>query len=598
MATANLSNSAPHGDAGSHFVPRRWPTAAISGATGGLGASFARQLAAKGYHLLLTDISSERLTLLAEQLRVEYPIEVECIAADLCDAADVQQLSDRLAIEYDLELLVNCAGFGGSNRFATSDPRRLLAMMDVHVSASIALTRAALPGMIERDCGYIINVASIMGFVRTGPVSYGSTKRFLIDFSERLQLELSNTSLRIQALCPGIMRTAFFDDPYFKNMQVAEMFPPSLWLDVNFVVATSLKALRGKRVVCIPGRFYQWFCALVNNPTQLWMTGYGRRRHRGQPQPVPYGLLDRDTVPDSALSNKDSTTMKSVVVTGVSSGIGRSAAQQLVRNGFHVFGTVRKLEDARELQAELGECFTPLVCDVCNVAAVQEAAKQVETQLAGKLLWGLVNNAGIALIGPLMHLPIEQVRNQMDVNVTGLIGVTQAFLPLLGGRRNLPPESEPGRIVNVSSIVGILPMPMFGAYSASKHAVEALSRSLRTEVAWYKIPVILIEPGPIESPIWSKMINVDLYKGTDYEKICEFTEAKLKRTNESDALPVVKASQAICRALMDRRPKSRYIVNRYPIGRSILAKFIPQSWIDRLLTKQFCKEGAKPAEPV
>ncbi len=577
-------------------TPRR-PKAAITGAAGGLGATFARHLAAKGYHLLLSDISAERLEALASDLRQKHGIEVECFPGNLCLADDLRNLMDRWGRDPRLELLVNCAGFGGTNRYAACDIAKLQAMIDVQIQASASLTRAVLPGMLDRNCGYIINVASIMGYVRTGPLSYGVSKRFLIDFSERLQLELQHTAVKIQALCPGMMRTRFFEDPYFKGMNFAETLPQRAWLDVDYVVDASLQALRGRRVVCIPGRLYWWLCAVANNPWYLWLIGYGRRRRHRLPPPGPYHLIDRDTPLSAADFQKDLSTMKSVVVTGVSTGIGRAAALMLVRHGFRVFGTVRKMEDAAELQAECGDALTPILCNVRDEASVQEAARTVENLLAGQTLWGLVNNAGVALIGPLMHVPLDQVRNQLDVNITGLLAVTQAFLPLLGARLNRPADIVPGRVVNVSSIAGIIALPMFGAYAASKYAVEAISRSLRTEIAWYDIPVIVIEPGPIESPIWSKMIDVELYKNTDYETMARLTEAELIRTNEGGALPVVKASEAILQALTDKKPNERYIVNKHRLGRNIVTRWIPQTWIDRLMRKKFRKDGLPKSAP-
>ncbi|HET6425757.1 MAG TPA: SDR family NAD(P)-dependent oxidoreductase, partial [Planctomycetaceae bacterium] len=397
--------------------------------------------------------------------------------------------------------------------------------------------------------------------------------------------------VKFQALCPGVMRTGFFEDPYFKKMDFAAQLPERVWLDVDYVVTESLKALKGRKVVCIPGGFYWWMCALVNHPWHLWRTGYGlRARRRSLPQGA-FGLVERDQPPVSADFQKDLALMKSVVVTGVSTGIGRAATIMLVRQGFRVFGTVRKVEDAADLQAECGDAFTPVVCNVRDDASVREAAKTVEAHLAGQTLWGLVNNAGVALVGPLMHVPLQDVRNQMDVNITGLLSVTQAFLPLLGARLNRSADTIPGRIVNVSSISGVIALPMFGAYAASKYAVEAISRSLRTEIAWYDIPVIVIEPGPIESPIWSKMIDPELYQNTDYERMARVTEAELRRTNEGEALPVVKASEAIFHALSDKKPKERYIVNKHPLGRSILTRWIPEKWVDGLLRKRFLKMG-------
>jgi short-subunit dehydrogenase len=576
---------------------QRRPKAAITGASGGLGSAFARQLAAKGYYLLLSDINAERLEILADELRQEYAIEVECFAGNLCDSQDLRDLMDHWGQDHQLEVLVNCAGFGGTNHYAVADIDRLQAMMQVHVTASVMLTRAVLPGMLDRNCGYIINVASIMAYVRKGPVSYGATKRFLIDFSERLQAEIKHSAVKIQALCPGVMRTGFFEDPYFKQMSFADTIPKRAWLDVNDVVTESLQALRGRRVVCIPGRFYQWMCAIANHPWNLWRIGQGKRRARQPLPPGHFGLIERKQPPTDADFQQDLATMKSVVVTGVSTGIGRAAAIMLVRQGFRVFGTVRKLDDAAELQAECGEAFTPVLCNVRDDASVREAAETVAGYLGGETLWGLVNNAGVALVGPLMHVPLQDVRNQMDVNITGMIAVTQAFLPLLGANLKRAAGTVPGRIINVSSISGIIALPMFGAYAASKYAVEALSRSLRTEIAWYGIPVILIEPGPIESPIWSKMIDPELYKNTDYEHMAHVTEAELLRTNEGQALPVVKTSEAIYHALTDKKPRERYVVNKYPLGRSILTRWIPQRWIDGALRKKFLKMGLPGSSP-
>lgn len=573
------------------------PKAAITGATGGLGATFARQLAAKGYDLLLSDLNAERLDALATELRQSHSIAVECFPGNLCHEPDLRDLMNCWGKDPRLEVLVNCAGFGGTNHYALSNVEKLLAMMQVHITASVMLTRAVLPGLLDRNCGYIINVASIMGYSRNGPVSYGASKRFLIDFSERLQFEIKSSAVKVQALCPGVMKTAFFEDPYFKGMNFSERLPQGVWLDVGYVVSESLKALRGRRVVCIPGRFYWWLCAIVNHPWRLWLAGYGLRARSPQSSPKsgPFRLLERETPPADVEFHQDLKAMKSVVITGVSTGIGRAAAIMLARQGFRVFGTVRKLEDAAELQAECGAAFTPIVCDVCNEHSVREAAKTVEQHLDGQTLWGLVNNAGVALVGPLMHVPLEQVRNQMEVNITGLIAVTQAFLPLLGARLDRSKDTVPGRVVNVSSISGMIALPMFGAYAASKYAVEALSRSLRTEIAWYDIPVILIEPGPIVSPIWGKMIDAERYQNTDYDVMARVTAAELVRTNETEALPVIKVSEAIYHALSDKKPKERYVVTKHNLGRSLLLRWLPQSWVDGLLRKKFLRDGLPSA---
>jgi len=154
--------------------------------------------------------------------------------------------------------------------------------------------------------------------------------------------------------------------------------------------------------------------------------------------------------------------MKSVVVTGASTGIGWGCVKVLLGGGFHVFGSVRKQTDADRLSKEFGHEFTPLIFDVTDGAAVAGGARQVEAALGGETLFGLVNNAGIAVPGPLLYLKIEAFKRQIDVNLTGQLVVTQAFAPLLGADRSR--KGAPGRIVMISSVGGKNAMPFLGAY--------------------------------------------------------------------------------------------------------------------------------------
>src|SRR4026208_2138382 len=180
--------------------------------------------------------------------------------------------------------------------------------------------------------------------------------------------------------------------------------------------------------------------------------------------------------------------MRSVVVTGVSTGIGWGIMKVLIQNGFRVFGSVRKSQDAERLTKEFGEAFVPLLFDITNEEGVRNAAQKVREQLNGKTLFGLVNNAGVAVPAPLMHQPIEDFRKQMEINLIGQLIVTQAFLPLLGTDRSL--KGNPGRIINMSSVSGERGYPFLGAYAASKFALEGYSESLRRELMLYGIDVI------------------------------------------------------------------------------------------------------------
>src|ERR1700716_4220120 len=200
--------------------------------------------------------------------------------------------------------------------------------------------------------------------------------------------------------------------------------------------------------------------------------------------------------------------MQSVVITGASTGIGWATAKLLLDRGFRVFGSVRKQADAERLNSEFGANFTPPLFDVTDEAAVLAAAREVRPALGGETLFGLVNNAGIAVAGPVLELSVDQFRRQMDVNVIGPIIATQAFGPLLGSDPSL--KGPKGRIVMVSSVAGKNGNPFSAAYAASKHAIEGLSESLRREMMLFGIDVIIVAPGPVKTPIWSKADVVDI----------------------------------------------------------------------------------------
>jgi len=172
--------------------------------------------------------------------------------------------------------------------------------------------------------------------------------------------------------------------------------------------------------------------------------------------------------------------MRSVVITGTSSGIGWGTAKVLIANGLRVFGSVRKTSDAERLAAEFGERFVPLLFDVTDEAAVKAAAADVRRALAGQRLTGLVNNAGVAVAGPLLELPTEEFRRQIDINLIGVVITTKAFAPLIGTDPQL--RGPPGRIVNIGSVGGQIGNPFVAPYNASKFALEGLSESLRREL--------------------------------------------------------------------------------------------------------------------
>ncbi len=225
-------------------------TALITGGSSGIGAAFARKLAAAGYDLVLVARREDRLAALADELTQAHRVRVEPLPADLTLEADVERVAGRIADLPTLDLLINNAGFGAEGRFALADLDPQLAMIRLHVLASVRLTRAALPGMLARGRGGIINVASLAGFMALpGAATYCATKGYLITFSRALQDELRGTGVRVQALCPGFTRTEFHGR---QASSAASRVPGFLWMSADAVAEASLRALARGRTICIP----------------------------------------------------------------------------------------------------------------------------------------------------------------------------------------------------------------------------------------------------------------------------------------------------------------------------------------------------------
>jgi NAD(P)-dependent dehydrogenase (short-subunit alcohol dehydrogenase family) len=274
--------------------------------------------------------------------------------------------------------------------------------------------------------------------------------------------------------------------------------------------------------------------------------------------------------------------MKYVVVTGASSGIGRGSVKVLIQKGFHVFGSVRKQADADSLLEEFADKVTPLIFDATDVQAVKEAADKVKSIVGDTTLSGLVNNAGVAVTGPLMHIPIDEFRYQMEVNTVGPIIAIQAFLPLLGAVN--PPVENPGRIINITSMAGVQAAPFFGPYSASKHALEAISGSLRKELMLYGVDVIIIGPGAVATPIWSKAEQVDSsqYDNTDYKQ-------SYKKMNDymsamgPQGVPVEKVGELVHHTITTDKPKVRYAIAPNMLTDWLIPQNLPKRLMDKII---------------
>jgi short-subunit dehydrogenase len=276
--------------------------------------------------------------------------------------------------------------------------------------------------------------------------------------------------------------------------------------------------------------------------------------------------------------------MKKVVITGVSTGIGYSSAKILCGSGYRVFGSVRKQEDAEKVTSEFGANFTPLIFDVTDSKGIQENAEIVKSELLpGEALAGLVNNAGVAMGGPINLIDTDVFRQQFEVNFFGLIEVTKTFLPMLGAVKN---SMQQGKIINISSISGRRAHPFVAPYTASKFAVEAFSDALRREMLLYGVDVILIEPGPIKTAIWDKVPDLDdnEFTGSDYEhSLRKFYKMFIEMGKKGFDADII--GNRVKEILQDPSPKTRHVITPNRFINFTLPGILPDRMFDKLVGK-------------
>ena len=277
--------------------------------------------------------------------------------------------------------------------------------------------------------------------------------------------------------------------------------------------------------------------------------------------------------------------MKYILVTGVSSGIGYDIVRHFVSIGYFVFGSIRKPADLERLESDFPERFKGLLFDIGDREAIHRSAGQVREILNGQLLTCLVNNAGIALAGPLELIDDEAFDHQLLVNVAGTRNVINAFLPMLGASLDRPAGTPPAKIINNSSISGVINTPINGSYSISKHAIESLGEVYRRELLMYGIDVISIQSGPIASKIWTKNIgSMAEFENSDYGTMIRNTEAIMEDGQKSAQEPEV-FSRLVQKIIETPRPRLAYTIHEQA-WRIHLMRWLPARWLDRLMFKK------------
>lgn len=278
--------------------------------------------------------------------------------------------------------------------------------------------------------------------------------------------------------------------------------------------------------------------------------------------------------------------MKTVVITGASTGIGRATAEYLARKGWQVFAGIRKEADGAAL-TQADDRIKPILLDVTKPEQVDAAVETVRAALDGQKLAGLVNNAGIANMGPLALQPLDQFEAHFSVNVFGLLRASQAFAPLLGMDESL--EGVPGRIINITSVGGRLSAPFLGAYTATKHAVESMTDSLRRELVLFGIDAIAVGPGAVKTPIWDKAEDANSsnpYANSPWaDAIEKFSETMLD--GGRTGLDPTVIAKTIETALTARKPKARYAPVPNKLTNFTIPVRLPKRTVDTVFWKRF-----------
>ena len=278
-------------------------------------------------------------------------------------------------------------------------------------------------------------------------------------------------------------------------------------------------------------------------------------------------------------------TKKSIMITGISTGIGRGTLDYFVSKGFHVYGSVRSTKDANRLKRIYKDKLKTIIFDVTKLAQLKKAAAFIKKDLNDSTLLALVNNAGTSFPGPLLKQSVKDFEKQIDINLNGAFRVIKYFAPLCGAEKNN--SYKKGVIFNISSLSGKIGMPGLGAYTASKHGLEGLSQSLRRELLRYGVDVVIIGPGPIKSEIFNKVDKkfLESLKKSDYAKAAKLIPKRNKNALKI-AFPAIEVGKLIFNALHNPNRKTRYTITPNKMMYWTVPMTISDRMLDRMIQKR------------
>jgi NAD(P)-dependent dehydrogenase (short-subunit alcohol dehydrogenase family) len=293
------------------------------------------------------------------------------------------------------------------------------------------------------------------------------------------------------------------------------------------------------------------------------------------------------------ISDIKQTMTKNIIISGISSGIGKHLASRLSKQGYNVIGTVRNEADKERLLKE-HPALHVLICDICKDDEVDACILELKSVLGDQGLFALINNAGIAIPGPMHMVPDEVFERQLNVNLIATRKLTNKILPFLTDKQQ---ALEP-RIIFMSSVSGVFAAPFNGSYCVSKHGLECMIDVYRRELKYLGIKVISVLPGPIKTRIWEKARGqFEAYKKGVYKSIAERADEIINAT-ETTALPVERLGEVVEKILLINRPKNRYFIKKNLLLFKLVAYILPSSWVDKLVWKNLEKKDTKKYRPV
>ena len=280
-----------------------------------------------------------------------------------------------------------------------------------------------------------------------------------------------------------------------------------------------------------------------------------------------------------------------VLITGASSGIGEQTVKLLINHGYSVLAALRTQKDADRLRSTYGDKVYPLLMDVTQDDQVDRAFEEATRIVGNNDFVAIINNAGIAVNGAVLYVPIDEWKTQFEINLFGVIRITQSFFPLL--KKASPTNTHPRRIINISSVTGLFASPFLGPYASSKFALEAMSDALRRELFMYDIQVVLIEPGSIRTPIWTKAKEKPTYFGPEHEGILAFKDKVIEK-NMQESLAPEAIDKVMVKAISGKRVKPRYIIKSGK-WKFQLVRLLPATLVDKMIRKNLqSRSGIRP----